>query len=276
MGQVNDAIGFLRVRRQGTDMEEDDAIQAYWSGGPGRVRLLHAPGAFPSDDLAQAMGILEDFRAECHKGYFASNGLLNGRLAMLATLEDILENGARHMGALKGSSGSSPDAAGSGIRDGLPPSRGRQKGAPSSVPTDDCRYSLTREKQVAAGKRAIETAEMNTLQFLDSLAKGGEFEDWHNKAFVVMLYQRWEGWYRLRIAEALGLEKKNKVRCALMGEVRQLRHVIIHRNGVVTERFSARLLSRIWGGIPLGFLFITDDMVTALMEQLNAVLVEVG
>ena len=144
------------------------------------------------------------------------------------------------------------------------------------APTDDCCYYLTLEKQVSAGKRAIERAEINTVQFLEFLAKGGEFEDWHNKAFVVMLYQRWKEWYRLRIAETLGLEKKNKVRCELMGEVRQLGHVTIHDNGVVTERFSAPLLSRIWGGIPLGFLFITDEMVTALMEQLNAVLVEVG
>ena len=64
------------------------------------------------------MGILEDFRAECHKGYFASNGFLNGRLAMLATLERILEDGARHMEALNGLSCSSPAAAASGIRDG--------------------------------------------------------------------------------------------------------------------------------------------------------------
>ena len=116
---------------------------------------------------------------------------------------------------------------------------------------------------------------MNQGQFLDSLANGGEFEDRQNKAFVVMLYHRWEEWYRHRIAQALGLEK-DRVRCSLMGEVRHLRNVLVHDNGMVPENFSAPLLSRVWGGIPPGFLFITDEMVTALMEQLNAVLIEVG
>ena len=253
-------------------MDEDDAFEPYWSGGHLCVRLRYAPGAFPSEDVEKALEVLEDFRAECQKAYLAFNGVTNGRLTILAALERILEDAAQHMEASKGSSGSSPAAAGSGIGDGPPLSRGRRKGTASSVPT----HYLTRQGQVSAGRRVLGTAGMTTAQFLDSLAKGGEFEDWHNKAFVVMLYQRWEEWYRLRIAKTLGLEEKNKVRCPLMGEVRQLRNVIIHDNGEVAERFSAPLLSRIWGAIPLGFLFITDDMVTALMEQLNAVLVEVG
>ena len=253
-------------------MDENDAFEPYWSGDHPCVRLRYAPGAFPSEDVEKALEVLEDFRAECQKAYLAFNGMTNGRLTISANLERILEDAARHMEALDGSSGSSPAAAASGIGDGPPLSRERRKGTLSSVPT----HYLKGQWQVSAGKRVLGTAGMNMVEFVDSLAKGGEFEDWHNKAFVVMLYERWEESYRWRIAQALGLEKKNKVQCALMGEVRQLRNVIIHDNGEVAERFSAPLLSRIWGAIPPGFLFITDDMATAMMKQLNAVLVEVG
>lgn len=252
-------------------MDENDAFEPYWSGDHPCVRLRYARGAFPSEDVEKVLEVLEDFRPECQKAYLAFNGMTNGRLTISANLECILENAARHVEAFDGSSGSSPAAAASGIGDGPPLSREGRRGTLSSVPT----HYLKGQGQVSAGKRVLGTAGMNMVEFVDSLAKGGEFEDWHNKAFVVMLYQRWEESYRCRIAQALGLEK-NKVRCSLMGEVRLLRNVIIHDNGEVAERFSAPLLSRIWGAIPLGFLFITDGMATAMVKQLNAVLVEVG
>ncbi len=214
-------------------MVRDDAIQAYWSGGPFRVRLLHAPGAFSSEDLAKAIDVLEDFRAECHKAYFAFNGVVNGR-------HDASEKFQRFMTKRE-----ARVSAGSAFPDG------EQKPGKSTI------------------------AALTQGQLLDSLAKGGDFEDLQNKALVVMLYHRWEEWYRYRIALALAL-KKNEIRCSLMGEVRLVRNVIVHDNGMVPNGFSAPLLSLIWGSISTGFLVVTDDMVHALMEQLNAIQVEVG
>ena len=78
---------------------------------------------------------------------------------------------------------------------------------------------------------------------------------------------------RHRIGQALGLPKDD-IRCTLMGEVRLLRNLIVHENGVVPDRFSAPLLSRIWGGIRTQYLVITDRMVHALTEQFNAICVE--
>ena len=225
-------------------MDGNDEMQGYWSGGPSRVRFKHAPGAFPPEDLAKATEVLEDFRAECHKTYFAFNGLLNGRLVILERYKEILN----YADILTGPEGPGPE---------------RRIAAAPTLPDGE-------EKP---GKST--TAVLTQGQILASFAKGGEVEDMQNKALLVMLYQRWDEWYRHRIAKELGLEK-NKVRCSLMGEVRQLRNVVIHDNGVVPEGFSAPLLSRIWSGIPPGFLVITDEMVTALTEQLNAVLVEVG
>lgn len=214
-------------------MIEDDAIQAYWSGGPFRVRLLHAPGAFSSEDLAQAINVLEDFRSECHRAYFAFNGGVNGR-------HDASEKYKRLM---------------------------TRREALVSV------GSAFPDQEQKPGRSTIAT--LTQGQLLDSLAKGGDFEDLQNKALVVMLYHRWDEWHRHRIALALGI-KKDKVRCSLMGEVRLLRNVIVHDNGMVPSDFSAPLLSLIWDGISTGFLLVTDDMVHALMEQLNAIQVEVG
>ena len=118
-------------------------------------------------------------------------------------------------------------------------------------------------------------AELTQGELLDSLAAGGDFEDRQNKSLVVMLYHRWDEWYRYRIGEALGL-CKDDVRCTLMGEVRLLRNLIVHKSSVVPDGFSVPFLSRIWGGIDTGNLVITDGMVHALMEQFNAIRVEVG
>ena len=121
------------------------------------------------------------------------------------------------------------------------------------------------------GKSTI--AEMTQGEYLDALAEGGDFEDRQNKAFLVMLYHRWDEWYRRRVGEALGL-RKDDVRCTLMGEVRLLRNVIVHENAIVSGGLSMPLLSRMWSGVPTGHIVVTDGMIHALMEQLNAIRVE--
>ena len=61
-------------------MDGDDVVQPYWSGGPFRVTIECPPGAFSTAALAKAVAVLEEFRAECQKAYFAFNGTVNGRL----------------------------------------------------------------------------------------------------------------------------------------------------------------------------------------------------
>ena len=118
-------------------------------------------------------------------------------------------------------------------------------------------------------------AQLNQEELLDSLVASGDFEDRQNKALIMMLYHRWEEWYRHRIGEVLGL-RKDDVRCMLMGELRLLRNLIVHENGVVPDDVPAPFLSRIWGGIGPGHFVITDRIVHTLMEQLNAIRVEAG
>ncbi|MCY3813359.1 MAG: hypothetical protein OXH15_16315 [Gammaproteobacteria bacterium] len=212
---------------------EVDPARPYWSGWPFRVVLVHRPGAFLSDQVAAAVAVLDEFRAECHRAYFAFNGTVNGRFDASVTYGKLL--------------------------------RGR-----------DRRFTVGTEfpdGEQRPGKSTI--ASLTVGELLDSLAEGGDFEDRQNRALVVMLYHRWDEWYRHRIGSALGL-KKGRIRCSLMGEVRQLRNLIVHENGIVPESFNAPMLARIWNGIPVGYLAISDRMVHALMEQLNAIRVEAG
>ena len=73
--------GNRQFRGGGTGMGGDDAVQLYWSGGSFCVGLAHRPRAFSPDALAMGVAVLGEFRAECHRAYFAFNGLLNGRVA---------------------------------------------------------------------------------------------------------------------------------------------------------------------------------------------------
>ncbi|MCY4397361.1 MAG: hypothetical protein OXC10_19730 [Rhodospirillaceae bacterium] len=214
-------------------MDQVDAAQLYWSGGPFRVRLASPPGRFSSEALAKAVAVLEEFRAECHKSYFAFNGTLNGRLNALNAYREFF------------TSRSAMISAGTTLPDG----------------------------EQRPGHSVI--AQLTQGGLIDSLVEGVDFEDRQNKALVVMLYHRWDEWYRYRIGEVLGL-RKHEVQCTLMGEVRRLRNLIVHENSLVPDDFSVPILSRVWGGIGTGYLVITDRMVHALMEQFNAILVEAG
>ena len=69
---------------------------------------------------------------------------------------------------------------------------------------------------------------------------------------------------------------KRQVECSLMGAIRLVRNLIIHENSVVPQHFSAKLelLSQIWNLEP-GELAITEKMVQSLMEQINAICVQI-
>ena len=98
------------------------------------------------------------------------------------------------------------------------------------------------------------------------MAEGGEFEARRNKALLVMLYHRWEEFYRHRIGQAFGV-RKNDVHCVLMGDVRRVRNLIVHDNAVVSGEFSCAFLEQIWGPFVPGELRMTDPMIHSLMER---------
>ncbi len=117
--------------------------------------------------------------------------------------------------------------------------------------------------------------QMSQKDFLESLKQGGAFEQQHAKAFAVFIYTLWEENYRQRIANAMSVSK-DSVNCALMGDIRHVRNVIIHDNSVVSQDFPGKLklLSQIWDLKP-GELRITEKMLHSCMEQLNAIRIQI-
>ena len=65
----------------------------YWSGGPVQARLYHAPSV-PEADVKAAVGILDEFRSQCQRLWFAFNGMINGR--PLALQQWRQRNAGRH------------------------------------------------------------------------------------------------------------------------------------------------------------------------------------
>lgn len=126
--------------------------------------------------------------------------------------------------------------------------------------------------QQLPGRSTIATLRQGEL--LDAMAEGGDFEDRRNKALLVMLYHRWDEFYRYRIGQAFGVGK-NDVRCVLMGDLRCVRNLIVHDNAVVPRGFSCWFLEQIWVPFAAGELTITNGMIHSLMEQLNAIQVEI-
>ena len=119
-------------------------------------------------------------------------------------------------------------------------------------------------------------AQMRQGEFLDSLKSGGAFEDQNAKAFIVMIFHRWDDQFRYLIAKVLSVPKST-VQCDLMGDVRHIRNAIIHEDSDITDPFISKLkmLPLIWDLQP-GKLTLSEKMIHALMEQINAIRVRVA
>ena len=110
---------------------------------------------------------------------------------------------------------------------------------------------------------------MTQGELLESLADGGLFEDHLAKSLVVVIYYLWDEHYRPGIAKAVSAVPA-QVECTLLGDIRRVRNLIIHKNSVMSESFpTLSFLSQIWNLKP-GEIKITSEMVTSLLEQVNA------
>ena len=111
---------------------------------------------------------------------------------------------------------------------------------------------------------------------MDSLRADGEFDDLNAKAFIVMIFHRWDDQFRHRIAQVFSIPKDD-VRCDLLGDVRHIRNAIIHENSMIDEKtiYKLKMLPSIWKLKP-GKLTIAENMAHALMEQINAIRVRIA
>ena len=120
------------------------------------------------------------------------------------------------------------------------------------------------------------TASMTQGEFLDSLREGGAFEIQQCKSLIVLIYHLWDEEYRPKIANSLNVCPK-QVQSDLMGDIRGVRILIIHKKSVVPQGFSKDLqfLELFWDIAP-GELKITYTMTNSFMEQLNALQLKIA
>lgn len=96
-------------------------------------------------------------------------------------------------------------------------------------------------------------------------SKGGVFTDTLAKSLIVLLYSEWDELYRHRVAEEIGV-KASAIRADLMGDIRQVRHWIVHNKSIVGPKALKILSWRITMGSPLA---ISEELFAQFMDQLN-------
>ena len=192
---------------------------------------VHDIRSLPEETNSEVMALLEEFLVACQQYYFAFYSAMTGIQTQHERYEKILQPANKDKAFFIGSA--FPNA------------------------------------EQSPGSSTI--AMMNQGELLESLKKGGVFENHHAKALVVVIFHIWDETYRPRIAEALSVKPK-QVECALMGDIRQVRNLIIHEKSIIPGWFSANLelLPKIWT-LESGELRITEEMVHSWMEQLNAI-----
>lgn len=125
------------------------------------------------------------------------------------------------------------------------------------------------------GRSTISATSVKRL--LELLKPEGEYEDLVAKTVVIFIYQLWEKKYRKQIAHSLSIEPMKMVECDLMGDIREIRHAIVHKHSVLKQKTvdKLKMLPHIWP-IEAGKLLVTSSMIHALMEQFNAIRIKVG
>lgn len=72
-------------------------------------------------------------------------------------------------------------------------------------------------------------------------AEGGKNWIRLGQLLVVLLYEYWETEYRARVAAALGMSRPQDLKVQLMGDLRLLRHEVIHHQAVIRSAAAQKL-----------------------------------
>jgi hypothetical protein len=75
-------------------------------------------------------------------------------------------------------------------------------------------------------------ARIKTADCIKKCEKNGGFSNEITKSLLVTMYSLWDEVYRHSVAEAVGIEPKY-IECPLMGDLRKIRHCIIHHKSIV-------------------------------------------
>lgn len=100
-------------------------------------------------------------------------------------------------------------------------------------------------------------AKINIQDCIEKCKEDGVFSNEIRKSLLCTMYSLWDELYRHEVAEICGVAANNLV-CPLMGDLRKLRHCIIHEKSIVSEK---GILFEVLGwDLPVGKLNITKDL----------------
>ena len=221
--------------------EQAPQSELYWYGGPFQPRIDFSPphyvqGIQNVEAMAAASEVLKTFISTCQRHYFAFHTAVSGIRKMREQTEGVF------------------------LPEHLTKTVFIGRGPPDTEPLP--------------GSSTV--GQMGQGELLDSLKEGGTFENFHAKAFVVIVFHLWDESCRKEIADALEV-KTGQVTCSLMGDLRLMRNLIIHNQSVIPEDFPKKVqwISQIWSLDP-GDMQLTGAMVNSLIEQLNAMRVSIS
>ena len=226
----------------------------YWTERGKRPGIIHGAGV-PKSELREGGEVLREFISQCQRNWIASNGSVNGRYMArkryIANANKGLKRRTARVCPFKG------------LRERWL-RNGRLEG-----------------NTYIAGEHSegnyLMVARIGTSELIESMRPGGEFEDLNAKGLIVLIYTLWEDSARFKLAKVFGIKDKNHITCDLMGDIRLLRNIIVHRSDKARREYQrkAEVLPRLWGPIGTADLVLTDGMVYELMGELNCIQVDV-
>lgn len=108
------------------------------------------------------------------------------------------------------------------------------------------------------------TATIGSRVLIQHLSKGGLYSDELAKSLLVMIFARWDEFYRPLLAKHLEVDK-NEIKSNLMGALRLLRNVIVHANSKIDSKLVKQLAPFGWDLTP-GDVIITESMMEQFIE----------
>ena len=122
------------------------------------------------------------------------------------------------------------------------------------------------------GKGPAQSA-MSAAKAVASAKQDGEFQDTIGKALLIRIYAEWDERYRHEMAEEFSVKAK-AVRCDLMGDLRRVRHWIVHSKSVV-ELDASKIVVVPWKLTAGDAFLITSAMFREFANCINAMHVQI-
>lgn len=123
-------------------------------------------------------------------------------------------------------------------------------------------------------------ASLSLGEVLDRSDQNGDFKNLIAKLTIVAIFSIWEDFYRDKIAEELNLRtqrtkaRKNRIASELMGDIRQIRICIVHKNSILSDE-SSRFSVLNPQHFPEGPLQLTRAVMVEIMHSINEMTISV-